>query len=169
MKKVMLLFGGQSLEHDVSIKSAMAVWKNMDKKKYQTIPVYIDKKGTWFFYKGEDFQNFSSAFLHKIENIIEELKKVDIVFPMIHGTFGEDGRLQGLLEQFQIPYVGCDSKTSMICMDKEYMKLVAEKAGIPLLPYTILTKENEKDIEKFPVIVKPANGGSSIGIEITGN
>ncbi len=164
----MLLFGGQSLEHEVSLQSAMAVWKNVDVKKYRMIPVYIDKKGNWFFYDGvkDTLPTILPKDLVKIENVIAELKKVDIVFPMIHGAFGEDGRLQGFLEHFGIPYVGCDAKTSMLCMDKEYMKILAIHAGIPILPTLLLTKEKIKEVNDFPVIVKPASGGSSIGIGI---
>ena len=103
---------------------------------------------------------------HPVEDILSLLKGVDIVFPMIHGSFGEDGRLQGFLELFGIPYVGCDSKTSMICMDKEYMKMVAEKHHLPILPYQVVTKEHRKNLPNYPVIMKPANGGSSIGIGV---
>ncbi len=168
MKKVVLLFGGESLEHEVSLSSAQSILENIDTKKYQIFPVLISKQGKWYLLEEE---NFSIPFsqqeaMEEIPNILSFLQEADIIFPMIHGAYGEDGRLQGFLELFHIPYIGCDSKTSMICMDKEFMKQVAKENNIPIVPYSLLTPKNRKDIKNFPVIVKPANGGSSIGIGV---
>lgn len=170
MKKVILLFGGQSLEHEVSLESASSILENIDEKKYQVTPIVISKEGTWYFYEGNynHILDWKNENLRLVENIIQTLKKADIVFPMIHGGYGEDGRIQSLLELFDIPYVGCNSKTSMICMDKEYMKIIAMKNDIPILPYQVFSKDTIKSLD-YPVIVKPANGGSSIGIGVANN
>ncbi len=168
MKKVVLLMGGESLEHEVSLQSSKSILENIDRKKFQVLPVIIGKNGTWYEYHGksDDLLNWEVGPISVIDNVPALLKEWDIVFPMIHGSFGEDGRLQGFLELFHIPYVGCDSKTSMLGMDKEYMKMVAKNHNIPMLPYQILTKENIKNVTEFPVIVKPSSGGSSIGIGV---
>lgn len=171
MKKVVLLMGGESLEHEVSLESSKSILENIDTKKFEVLPIVISKDGTWNYYQGEfaNILNWEKEKHIKIVNVIETLKECDIVFPMIHGAFGEDGRLQSFLELFHIPYVGCNSKTSMLGMDKEYMKLVAKGQDIPMLPYQVLTKENVKEVTDFPVIVKPASGGSSIGIGVAHN
>lgn len=168
MKKVVLLMGGESLEHTVSLESSKSILENIDRKKFDVLPVIISKDGTWYEYHGEisNLLNWEMEPISVIDNVPSILKSWDIVFPMIHGSFGEDGRLQGFLELFHIPYVGCDSKTSMLGMDKEYMKMLAKEHNIPMLPYQILTKANIKDVTEFPVIVKPASGGSSIGIGV---
>ncbi len=157
MKKVALLYGGKSFEHEVSISSFESIMEKIDLKKYQIYPIYINKEGVWYYDKEEN---------KKIENVIATLKDMDIVFPMIHGADGEDGKVQSFLELFDIPYVGCDSKTSMLCMDKEYMKVIAQASGIPVLPYQVVTAKNKVEIKDYPVIVKPASGGSSIGIGV---
>jgi D-alanine--D-alanine ligase len=170
MKKIILLFGGMSPEHEISCKSAQFVLNNIDKKKYECTPIVISKEGDWYIYNDINLINWEiSKKLVKIENIIETIKDCDVVFPIIHGTFGEDGRIQSLLELFDIKYVGCDSKTSMLCMDKEYTKILANYNGIPIIPYKIATIKSIKAIKKYPVVIKPANGGSSIGIGIAKN
>lgn len=168
MKKVILLMGGESLEHEVSLESSKSILENIDRKKFQVLPVIIGKDGTWYEYHGtsSSLLEWEMEPISVIENVLTLLKSIDIVLPMIHGSFGEDGRLQGFLELFHIPYVGCDSKTSMLGMDKEYMKMVAQNHDIPILPYQVLTKENIKSVSEFPVIIKPASGGSSIGIGV---
>lgn len=167
MTKVILLFGGESSEHRVSCLSAQYVYDNIDKKKYELISIVISKTGDWYFFEGDNLTKWEQyKYLKKVENVVETLKKADVIFPIIHGTYGEDGRLQSLFELFHIPYVGCDSKTSMLCMDKEYTKVLAEYYGIPILEYEVLGKKGLKKKRKFPVIVKPANGGSSIGISL---
>lgn len=104
----------------------------------------------------------------QITNIIEYIKNFDIVFPITHGTGGEDGKLQGLLDFFNIKYVGCRCAESAICMDKVYSKMILERLNIPIVPFQILTNPNNLEIS-FPIIVKPANGGSSIGITKASN
>ncbi len=168
MKKVVLLMGGESLEHEVSLQSSKSILENIDSKRYEVIPIIISKDGTWYHYYGkvENLLHWEGEDIEVISNVIGTLKKVDIVLPMIHGKNGEDGKLQGFLELFHIPYVGCNSKTSMLGMDKEYMKLLAKEHDIPQLPYQVLKDKKKKLSIDFPVIVKPANGGSSIGIGI---
>lgn len=158
MKKVGIIFGGMSSEHDVSIMSGKSVINSINKEKYEVYPIYIDKNGIW--YEGIDNKN-------KIDNFVEYLKNMDVVFPVMHGKYGEDGTVQGLLEILQIPYVGCGVLASSIGMDKVYTKIVFEKAGLKQAPYCVYTGNNIDEIEQklnYPMFVKPSNSGSSIGI-----
>ena len=169
MKKVLVIFGGNSYEHYVSCKSAKSIVENMDQKlfNYELVGIHFDNK--WYQFNDElsylENGRWRDANVHLIDNIVEYIKQFDVVFPMIHGYSGEDGKLQGMLELFDIPFVGCHTLSSAIGMDKEMAKILFEHLGIPQVPYLVLDEENE--VEKllgFPVIVKPANGGSSIGI-----
>lgn len=170
MTKVILLFGGESSEHEVSCSSAQFIYDYIDVNKYDLIPIVISKYGDWYYYEGNDFANWHKENeLKKVENIIQALKECDVVFPLIHGRYGEDGRIQSLLELFHISYVGCDSKSSMLCMDKEYTKILAKYYDIPVVNYDILTRNDLRKKREYPVIVKPANGGSSIGMNIANN
>lgn len=169
MKKIILLFGGVSAEHEVSCKSAKFILDNIDNKKYECIPIVIDDEGKWYFCKDTNLIMWKKSELKEVENIIETIKNCDVIFPIIHGTFGEDGRIQSLCELFDVKYVGCDSITSMLCMDKEYTKILANCNGIPIIPYKVITEKEIKQIKKYPVVIKPANGGSSIGIGIAKN
>ena len=113
MIKLGVVFGGQSTEHSVSIVSGSSVIKNLDDKKYEIHQIYIDKAGKWY----ENFDDIKSNGIYKIgeepidikpiENIVEYLKELDCVFPVLHGLYGEDGTIQGMLELLKIPYVGC--------------------------------------------------------------
>lgn len=156
MKKVLLLYGGNSSEHDVSCTSMQSIQKNIDKTKYDLHCVEITQDNRWIENQKE------------ILNIIEYLKKFDIVFPIIHGKNGEDGTLQGMLDLFSIPYIGTKCASSAICMDKSFTKQIVKDLQIPQVPYQIYEKDNPLYIP-FPVIVKPANGGSSIGIMLANN
>ena len=170
MKKVILLFGGESSEHEISCQSAKFIYDYIDVNKYDLIPIGISKNGNWYYYEDSDFVNWDKDIqLKKVNNIVEELKSSDIVFNIIHGKYGEDGRIQSLLELFKIPYVGCDSKTSMVCMDKEYTKIFAKNYNIPIINYEVLNDKNIRKRREYPLIVKPANGGSSIGINVVNN
>ena len=178
MKKIKLgiIYGGMSTEHDVSTQSAKSVMENLNKEKYEIYPIYIEKNGTWL-----DGEN------KKIENAIEELKKLDVIFPVLHGLYGEDGTIQGLLELIKIPYVGSNVVASANCMDKVYSKIIFEKAKIPQARfvyvkkmgnfYSYFTNEfnqmtaNLNEIAEIckkeiglPAFVKPSNSGSSVGI-----
>ena len=192
MKKIKLavIFGGMSTENEVSIISGTSVIKNINKEKYEIFPIYIDKKGTWHKYpENQNLMNIKeniSKFI-KIENVTEYIKKFDVVFPILHGLYGEDGTIQGMLELLKIPYVGCNVLASSVGMDKAYTKVIFEKANLKQADYIYIRKNDnkyifvEKDfseeilniediVEKivknitFPMFVKPSNSGSSVGV-----
>lgn len=197
--KVGVIFGGQSTEHDVSIVSGSSVIKNLNKEKYEVYPIYISKEGRWYHYakpvdKIEVFEiGEAPEELEKIENEFEVLKKQDIIFPVLHGLYGEDGTIQGMLELLKIPYVGCKVLASSVCMDKVYAKIIFEKAKINQAKCIVINAEGsnkyiyrdeefnyeEKTIEeickiseeklKYPVFVKPSNSGSSVGVNKADN
>ena len=193
-----VIFGGQSTEHDVSIVSGSSVIKNLNKDKYEIYPIYISKDGIWYHYtkdinKIEIFDiGEEPKEIEKIKNEMEVLRKQDVIFPVLHGLYGEDGTIQGLLELLKVPYVGCKVLASSICMDKVYTKMILEKANIKQAKYIILNKINkdyiyideqlehtrlnmneifEKVTQKlgFPVFVKPSNSGSSVGVNKANN
>lgn len=183
MKKLAVIFGGKSTENEVSVKSAKSILNNLDKSKYEIYPIYIDKNGTWFEFESNK----------EIENIEKELKKVDVVFPILHGLYGEDGTIQGMLELFGIPYVGCKVLSSSLGMDKAYSKIIFEKAGISQTKHVYVkainndsflyvnSKFDEQNVNMenllkicedeltFPMFVKPSNSGSSIGVSKADN
>lgn len=173
MKKILIIFGGNSTEHYVSCKSAYSILENIDKKMFDVKSVGINLNNDWFIYEDNieylKTGDWIDKNVTKINNIIEFLRTFDVVFPIIHGTNGEDGKLQGLLDLFNIKYIGCNTISSAIGMDKAFTKYVVEKINIPQVKYTVIKDSyNIKSIEKFlnyPMIIKPANGGSSIGIE----
>ena len=159
MKKILILYGGKSFEHEISCLSANNVCNSLKKMNYCFDKVYISKENKWFLIKDNN----------KVEllNIIDFIKKYDVVFPVMHGAYGEDGHIQSFLELFNIKYVGSNSVPSMIAMDKYLTKVLVSTSSIKQIPYFVLYK-NEKiptNIE-YPVIIKPANGGSSIGINV---
>lgn len=173
MKKVVVLFGGNSFEHEISISSAKSILKNIDKSRYEVIPIGIDKNNNWYFYNDdiEKLDNWTSNKIIKIDNIIEYLSNIDVVFNIIHGNTSEDGMLQGLFELFNIKYVGSNLLTNAICYDKEYTKVILEKYNIPTVPYHVLHNKKELSIINitYPVIIKPCTSGSSIGINVANN
>lgn len=154
MKKVLLIYGGTSSEHDVSCLSAKSIIENIDLNKYNLECVEITKNNEWI------------SDNKIISNIIDYLKSFDVIFPITHGTGGEDGKLQGMLDLFNVKYVGSKTGPSYICMDKEFTKYILKYHNIPQVPFEIYNKKLNLD---FPVIIKPANGGSSIGINIANN
>lgn len=156
MKKVLLIYGGTSSEHDVSRISAKSIINNIDTNKYILECVEITKNNKWLYNNEE------------IINIITFLKKFDVIFPITHGTNGEDGKLQGMLDLFDIKYVGSKWGSSYICMDKVRTKEILNYHKIPQVPFEIYEKGKNITIP-FPVIIKPANGGSSIGIQVANN
>ena len=186
--KLGVIFGGMSSEHDVSIESGLSVIKNLNYEKYEILPIYINKNGEWFRVKKiPKNTEIEEANLESIENIAETIKKCDVVFPVLHGKFGEDGTIQGLLDLLKIPYVGPGVLASSIAMDKVYAKIIFEKANLKQAKFMYLKKQsnqyvlvdknlNEKkdslinlceEIEKnikYPMFVKPSNSGSSVGI-----
>ena len=177
MKKIKLgiIYGGLSTEHEVSINSAKSIIDNIDKDKYEIYKIYIDKKGNWY---KED---------NKIDNVFDYLRNLDVIFPILHGLYGEDGTIEGLFELLGVPYVGCNVLSSSICMDKIYTKMILDKIGIDTAKYIYVKKVKDKyiyinntfdekelsleeisllveDSLSFPVFVKPSRSGSSIGI-----
>ena len=199
MKTVIgVFFGGKSVEHEVSIISALQVVENLDKEKYDIIPIYISKDNK--FYSSEFLSDINrykdldeivrlsdevyfthengSLLVNKKDGILKKvLFKIDIVFPVVHGLNVEDGTLAGFLEMYNIPYVGCDVCSSAVGMNKIIFKKVLESSNIPVVEYdTLNISEFEQDSKKafekikdklsLPIIVKPANLGSSVGIEI---
>ncbi len=194
MKKlnVAVIYGGVSPEHMISRSSANTIISNLSSEKYNIIPIYINKEGTWFAYDnyGSNLKNFkweqigvpvtlSVDHLQKgLFRIIKDKAKlvaVDVIFPVLHGLNGEDGNIQGLFEIAGIPYVGCNVATSAICADKSFMRAVAKNISLPQTRYLVFTLDDyQKDKEKilepienklgYPCFIKPCNGGSSIGM-----
>ena len=171
MKKVLVLCGGNSSEHKVSLISAKSILNNIDNNLFEASTVIIDYDNKWYEYGGKvDYlSEWKQQEYEYIENIVDYLKKYDVVFPITHGKNGEDGKLQGMLDLFGIKYVGCKTSSSAICMDKDFSKMIFSYLGIPQVPFITITNKKFKihDIIKklgLPLIVKPANGGSSIGI-----
>ncbi|MEJ5167450.1 MAG: D-alanine--D-alanine ligase family protein [Thermoanaerobaculia bacterium] len=173
MENVGILFGGPSVEHEVSIVSARGVLDNIDRKSFNPVPLYQDREKNWYspslslkVLEGKKVKGRPQS----LEKLIEEYD-IKLAFPLIHGTFGEDGTIQGWLEALNIKYVGCGVKASAIGMDKEVSKKIWERDGLPVVPYLKILKENYKEeLEKiknkieYPVFVKPADSGSSVGI-----
>ena len=194
MKKSLILFGGVSSEHDISLISAKSVIENTPKDKYDIITVGITKDGRWYLYTGDvenlpedkwlcDKDKLKPAVLspdradHGIIVLGEKAKKikVDVVFPVLHGKNGEDGAVQGLLQLAGIPFVGCDMISSACCMDKVITNTLLDEAGIAQAKWLGLKeheyKENGEEFIKkaeeylgYPIFVKPANAGSSVGV-----
>ena len=174
MKKILILFGGNSHEHNISCKSARTIIENIDIKRFKVTSVGIYKNNWYIFNDNLDYltnNNWLESNITKIDNIIKFIKQFDKVFPIIHGNNGETGDVSGLLNLFNIPYVGSNIKGHAIGYDKEITKIICNQNNIPQLPY--LTLHTDKKIKKididFPVIVKPASCGSSIGINIANN
>lgn len=191
--KVAVIFGGASSEHDISLVSATNVIENMPKDKYEAICIGITKKGRWLYYPG-DVSNIASGEwekdpdcssavispdpLHKgvitLENGEYAIRKVDVVFPVLHGKNGEDGTIQGLLDMSKIPYVGCGLLASASCMDKTHTHTILDYNNIKTARWRMLGLRDLNHLEikcadiaddlGFPMFVKPANAGSSIGI-----
>lgn len=180
-KKVAVLFGGQSTEHEVSRVSATSVLKNIDVTKYDLYPIGITRDGLWFEYTGK-VDNIESGEWEKDQFFkvpqgqkILFNKEVDVVFPVMHGLFGEDGTIQGMCKLLNVPCVGPGVMSSAICMDKVYTKYLLENFNIKQADYVVINAheyvENKdiliEKIEKklgYAVFIKPSNSGSSVGI-----
>ena len=190
-KRLGLIFGGESLEHEVSVQSAKEIIGHLDVNKYSLIPIGIDKRGEWHFFKQAPFlsalkqgqvptfKNEDTCFpplfrghLFKNKGFCPSFFKshCDLVFPIVHGPFGEDGTIQGLLELANIPYVGSDLLSSSMCMDKGIMKDILRSQGLPTSDYLVCDFKDRIDAGKImatlglPLFVKPARMGSSIGV-----
>ncbi len=174
--KIGVVFGGRSGEHEVSIVSAQSVIAALDKKKYQIIPIGVTKNGNWII-KDPINSLKSGQVKEKGTKLIPEkiLNRCDVIFPLIHGSYGEDGTLQGMLEMANIAYVGGGVLASAVCMDKVIQKQLTDQAGLPSVKYDwFMNSEWQKKRQtilirlsrglKYPLFVKPANLGSSVGI-----
>ncbi|HLF71117.1 MAG TPA: D-alanine--D-alanine ligase family protein [Dehalococcoidia bacterium] len=192
-----LIFGGRSVEHEVSVVSAQHVIAAADPARFEVVPIGVTKDGTWL--SPEETQSqlarpdppFKKTLVSSGEaaafnpQAVSHLQRLDVVFPLIHGTHGEDGTLQGLLEIAGLPYVGCGVAASALGMDKALMKAVFAAEGLPVAehvvlyvppgnapPFTVGSPPTDllaiaRDVEArlgFPAFVKPANGGSSLGV-----
>lgn len=189
-KKIAVIFGGNSTEYDVSLQSSFAVLENLNRDKYNIMPIGITRDGNWYHYIG-DYENIqndtwfeNSTYLipivvsqNRVQNGIIEFyedyhkyTKIDFAFPILHGKNGEDGTVQGLFELAGIQIIGCDTLSSALCMDKDKSHKLVHAEGVKV-PKSILLKHSEKsDVIKlskdlnYPLFVKPVRAGSSFGI-----
>ena len=194
MKNLLVIFGGCSSEYPVSLRSSASVLRNIDKSKYNVITLGITRQGGWYLYTGDidSIENDSwyqddlttPAVLSPDKNdkaliVLNDMGayekiKIDVIFPVLHGKNGEDGTIQGIFELSGIPYVGCGLLASAMCMDKAVTNTLADEAGIDGAKWAAFTKAQYKSgkvdlnaIENklgYPIFVKPANAGSSVGI-----
>jgi D-alanine-D-alanine ligase len=193
LKNLLVIFGGCSSEYEVSLRSSASVLRNVNREKYNVLTLGITKDGSWYYYTGsiDDIENGSWASGNEIYPAVispdrnekcllvmkdgcAEKVKLDVIFPVLHGKNGEDGTIQGLFELAGIPYVGCGLLASGMCMDKAVTNTLADAAGIAGAKWSAFTKTEyysgnvdlDPIIEKlgFPIFVKPANAGSSVGI-----
>lgn len=195
-----IMFGGNSTEYEVSLKSSYSVLENVDRTKYDIVRVGITRQGQMYIYEGEDAKikdnswkddsaNLKKALFstsygdHAVYAINEggavERVAIDVVFPVMHGAYSEDGRLQGMLDMCGVAYVGPGCASSAVCMDKAFTKMLLNNYGVPVAATVYVTKndvENDfdsikKDVAElgYPVFVKPANSGSSVGVSKVAN
>lgn len=172
--RVGLVFGGRSGEHEVSIRSAKSIYEALDKSKYEVDLLGVDKKGQWH---RVDQKWLTEGLVMKSlpvgeKGITVQEEKANVFFPIIHGTFGEDGCIQGLFELLDAAYVGAGVLGSAVGMDKEVQKKLLRQAGIETADFEVIKSPGDLEkiiIKKYPVFVKPANMGSSVGIcKVTG-
>ncbi|MET8626428.1 D-alanine--(R)-lactate ligase VanA-Sc [Kitasatospora sp. NPDC004669] len=177
--KIGIIFGGRSEEHPVSVKSAREVARNLDLEKYEPFYIGITRSGAWKLCDGPDaeWENGDGrpvvlspdSGVHGLL-ILEKggcsTVRLDVILPVLHGTLGEDGAMQGLLELSGIPYIGCNVQSSALCMDKSLAYAVAGSAGIATPNFWTVTADETVDPARltFPVFVKPARSGSSFGV-----
>lgn len=200
MKKIRVgvIFGGRSAEHEVSLQSAKNIVDNIDRQKFDVTLLGIDKQGVWQINDSSDYlldaenparialkastANVALAPGQTSRQLIEShdaraLDQLDVIFPIVHGTLGEDGSLQGLLRMANIPFVGSGVLGSAVCMDKDVAKRLLRDAGLPVAPFVTLTRASQSRYPfnavsarlGLPLFVKPANQGSSIGVSKAGN
>lgn len=177
MKRIGVIFGGKSGEHEISLLSATAVIRSIDKEKYQIATVGITKDGNWKLFKGDVDEIATGDWEEKAEPIrpSDIVDIMDFALPILHGPFGEDGTIQGLFEMLNMPYGGCGVLSSALCMDKVCAKQIFERNGMPTSRYHLALREDiDEDAEKvadevcqrlkYAMFVKPSNMGSSVGI-----
>ncbi|HMV48149.1 MAG TPA: D-alanine--D-alanine ligase [Blastocatellia bacterium] len=191
--RVGVIFGGRSGEHEVSLRSAESIINALDRDKYEVVPIAITSQGKWLA-SSEATILLPSAVIENADQHVaifgdptekglarlgagkaDERDKLDVIFPVLHGTYGEDGTIQGLLEMADVPYVGCGVLGSAAGMDKVVMKRLFREAGLPIVEFThflrtqweadpLLVEARVAEAIGFPCFVKPANLGSSVGI-----
>lgn len=183
---VVILFGGRSAEHEVSIQSAKNVYQSLDRSKYEVLLIGIDKQGTWHrcpenFLSDASFANQKQLANEAKTSLIskdqqtyltadEQEKPIDVVFPVLHGSYGEDGTMQGYLKLVNVPFVGPSVLGSAVAMDKDVTKRLLRDAGLPIGKFLVFHKQDTISppaVIKYlglPVFVKPANQGSSVGV-----
>ncbi|MDK2564438.1 D-alanine--D-alanine ligase family protein [Romboutsia sedimentorum] len=195
---VALIFGGKSGEHEVSLASSASIYTHIDKSKYNIFTIGITKDGRWMYYEGNEENIRNGEWVNLANKNVEinlvpvgnkevgivfedgRLEKIDVLFPVLHGPYGEDGTIQGLFEISQIPYVGCGVLSSSVGMDKLICKKVFTQIGLPQVDYTdthksVFNKYTQEELNKieeklnYPIFVKPANLGSSVGISKANN
>src|SRR3954466_10517474 len=197
--RIAVVFGGRSNEHAISCVTAGSVLRAIDPDRYDVVPVGITQDGRWVLESADPERlainggdklpeadgsratvalaqqdSASELVVHEPSSVPRRLGEVDVVFPLLHGPWGEDGTLQGLLEMSDIRYVGAGVVASAVGMDKHYMKVVFEAAGLEVAPYVVIRgRDWQRDAQAcrdavdklgYPVFVKPARGGSSLGI-----
>lgn len=153
---IAVVCGGESSEYEVSLNTGRMVLANLDRRKYRPMLVTIQKNGRW---------RFGNEKAIAIGDAIKKLKHFSLVFVAIHGTFGEDGRLQALLEWVGVPYTGSDVLSSAMAMDKQISNVLYAASGLRVPHYAVIEKDEVTDI-KIPFVIKPVSGGSSVGISI---
>ncbi|MFZ5817702.1 MAG: D-alanine--D-alanine ligase family protein [Bacillota bacterium] len=194
--RVYLIFGGRSGEHEVSLMSARNVMQALDKEKYEIVPIGITKEGRWLL-TGDPMKALSEGVekaggfpvgllgdpthrelvpVGEGASPLTPTSRPAVFFPVLHGTYGEDGTIQGLLEMANVPYVGCGVLASSVGMDKGVAKALFQQAGLAVVPYKVYLRKDweaqpeavlddiEQTFGKYPLFVKPANLGSSVGI-----
>jgi D-alanine-D-alanine ligase len=197
--RVAIVFGGRSSEHAISCSTAGSVLNAIDPHKYDVVPIGISTEGRWVLESGDterlaitgpdrlpqvdgsratvalsNEDGTSQLVVHEPASVPRTLGEVDVVFPLLHGPWGEDGTIQGLLEMAGVRYVGAGVLASAVGMDKHYAKVMFQAQGLPVLPYAVITPRQWEtdaaacresvDALGYPVFVKPSRGGSSIGI-----
>ena len=193
--KIGVLFGGKSAEHEVSLQSAKNVIEALDRSKYEIIPIGINKNGKWMLSNTSNYLlNGNNPKLIKLNKSNKEVtlhsesggalteinnsnhqSRIDVIFPVMHGPFGEDGSMQGLLKLAGVPYVGAGVLGSAVGMDKDVMKRLFRDAGIPIGKFITIKNKKEANFNKIkkelklPLFIKPANMGSSVGINKASN
>lgn len=182
-KRIAILFGGRSHEHEISLVSAASVIQNMDRTRFDILPIYIDKQGAWWRYDLQKMQydSVTNAILPQAAEVFQPLAapsahpSFEVVFPVMHGPLCEDGALQGFLEMLELPYVGANVLTSAVGMDKVISKIVVANAGVSVAPFVLLDSTRWSCDKAsllaqinatltLPFFVKPSNTGSSVGV-----
>lgn len=180
--RILLMFGGESSEHDVSLKSAKNVFAAINKRTYDVSLAYIDKSGRWWLLddwtdEPEGHRNIQLVVAPGTGTVLSvpgsQIIPVDVLFPVLHGKLGEDGTIQGLAAMAHIPIVGCGVESSAVCMDKHVTKRLLQAAGIPVVPWATVQRggnhkaaiKHLKELNKQgPWFVKPSRAGSSVGV-----